>query len=340
MSISMPQPSTDTDTGAISTGHHDDDAIIRVASYHRRDFNLAVIHSSPAQLDSSGTSLFKGFGRNPDSTLGPLEVLPLELLSIILLLLDLQSAFRFSHVNNRAKKLIADIWEYRQTREHVLQCLQAALRTRTASSFGVSALYIALVTKACSLCGAFGRFFFLLTATQCCLHCLESAPEFALLSAAQVCKKMRTSRASLTRLIPTMCTIPGKYGMWKTVRKRRVYLVAKAHCSELQIDGVRLLLDTATVSADPQRYMASSSIPYLDITTGGVETGLSCKGCQVTLDDCSTGGLRTKEPYRQRDMVYSREGFLEHFQQCGGAKAFWESCKGVQSLSRRPYSHS
>ena len=80
-----------TSTGTISAGDHDD-AIIRVASNHRRDFDLAVIHFNISQVESSGFSFFESFGRNPVSTLGALEALPLELLATICLLLDLQSA--------------------------------------------------------------------------------------------------------------------------------------------------------------------------------------------------------------------------------------------------------
>lgn len=322
-----PRDNLSTSTDTISTSDHDD-AIIRVASYHRRDFNLAVIHSNTSQLDSFGLSLFKSFSRNPVSTLGPLEALPLELLTTTCLLLDLQSAFCFSHVNSRAKEVIASIWEYRQIREHALQCLWAAFRTGMAPKFGVSALYTALVTKACSLCGAFGRFLFLPTATQCCLPCLESASEFALLSVAQACKATGRSRASLRRLMPILYTIPGTYGMSETNRKRRGYFVAKTHCSELlQKDGLEPL--HTTTSPDPLlvRYMASSSIPYLDVATGCVQTGLSCKGCQAALEDDAIE-IRSTVPFRLRDKVYSREGFLDHFRQCDGAKALWISSKG------------
>lgn len=324
----MPLPGNlSTRRSPLSTGDHED-AIIRVASYHRLDFNLAVIHSSTAQLDSPRSSLFRSFGRDPVSTLGPLEALPPELLTTIFLSLDLQSAFRFSHVNSRAKELIAGIWEYRQTREHALQCLWAAFRTGVAPNFGVSAIYAALVTEACSLCGAFGGFFFLLTATQCCLPCIESAPELGVLPLAQVCKATGRSRASFKSLIPVLYTIPGIYGMWETNRRRRGYVVAQTHCSEfLHMDGLELP-HTATASPDPPlvRYMACSSIPYLDLATGGIQTGLSCKGCQAILED-DAGETHSTEFFRRRDRVYSREGFLEHFRKCDGAKALWISSK-------------
>ena len=319
---------TTSDTDDAVTTSNLEDAIIRVASYHRRDFNLAVIHSDIAQ-DNPELSLFKSFGRNPISNLGRLEALPTELLTTVLLMCDIQSAFRFSHVNNRARTLVASMWEYRKTREHALQCLWAAFKTNMAPNVGVSALYQALVTETCSLCGAaFGRFFFLPTATQCCLPCLERAPELAVLSLAQVCKATGRSRASLRQLLPVLHTIPGIYGMWETNRKRRGYFVSKAHCSEVLKVDLQEPLPTTTANPEPPlaRYMAASSIPYLDMATGDIQIGLSCKGCQAMLEATSTFSI---EPFRRlRDKIYSREEFLAHFQQCHGAKVLWMSSKG------------
>ena len=98
----------------------------------------------------------------------------------------------------------------------------------------------------------------------------------------------------------------------QTNRRRRGYLVAKAHCAELpKLGGL-------ATSPGPHivRYMASSSISSLDIATGEVQTGLSCKGCQATLEDYATKISSPEELFRQRGMVYSKEG-----QQCAGAKA-------------------
>ena len=75
--------------------------------------------------------------------------------------------------------------------------------------------------------------------------------------------------------------------------------------------------------------MATCGIPYLDTATGMVEVGLSCKGCQVLLEEALfTNKRRSTTPYIRRDAVYSREGFLEHFRRCEGAQALWASSKG------------
>lgn len=118
-------------------------AIIRVAAYHRQDLDLTVVNCNPAELEPS---LFNSFSPNPVFELGSLKVLPAELLITVLLQLDLESALRFSHTNNYAKSFIAGIWECRKARELVPQCLHAAFHTSVSSSLGVSALYAAVVT--------------------------------------------------------------------------------------------------------------------------------------------------------------------------------------------------
>lgn len=329
-----------------NTSHND--AIIRVAAYHRRDLDLTVVHCNPAELESS---LFKSFSQNPAAKLGSLAVLPAELLTAVLLQLDLESALRFSHANNCAKSLLAGTREYRKVRELALQCLHAAFRTGVSSSLGVSALYAALVTKGCGLCGrrrAFARFFSLLTATQCCLPCLEEAPELAVLRLNSICKATGTSPGSVRRRVPVLRSVPGSYGWQETRHTRKSDFVAQAHCSRFlgahcpepqppcsawtEPLIARGILSPSFSWAEPllERYMAASIIPYLDVATGSVERGLSCKGCQVAWDDEieNETAERAELVMTRVDWNYSREGFLEHFRECDEAQALWSASKG------------
>ncbi|MBE3043682.1 hypothetical protein IMZ48_14150 [Candidatus Bathyarchaeota archaeon] len=222
----LDKPFSETDLIHASEAGHDD-VIIRVASYHRHDLDQAVIHFNPAILPPS---FFRIFGRDPVSSLGLLEALPLELLTAILLHLDLQSALRFSHANNRAKNTIAGTYQYRRVREHAQQVLRAAFHTGLASSLGISDLHAALVTKACSLCdGGFGGFFFLLTATQCCLPCLEKAPECE----AVFLHATGRSHNSVRRLVPVLKAVHGIYGPREVKLVDRWCVVSETHCREV-----------------------------------------------------------------------------------------------------------
>ena len=325
-------PFPETDLIHASDASHDDD-IIRVASYHRHDLDQAVIHCNPASLASS---VFKSFCRDSVSSLGLLEALPLELLTAVCLRLDLQSALCFSHANSRAKDIIASTYQYRRVREHAQQVLRAAFHTDQAPNLGISDLHSALVTKACSLCSnGFGRFFYLLTATQCCLSCLESAPEFGVVNLGTVCTVTGRSRDSVRRLVPVLGTVPGIYGLFSAKRIDRRYYASRTHCSEIL--GVDFPDPWAHIRCDLyprfwRRFLTSSSISYLDVATGAVERGLTCKGCQI-LAQAHYGPLLPK-PW---GAVYSRQGFLEHFRVCDAARELWVASKGGTTAFKGPF---
>ena len=229
----------------------------------------------------------------------------MELLTAVLLELDLEPALRFSHANNCAKSLIASIWEYRKVRELAPQCLYAAFRTGLLflSSLGVSALYAALVTKGCGLCGrrrAFARFFSLLTATQCCLLCLEEAPECAILCLGRVCRATGRSPGSVRRRVPVLPSMPGSYG-WQDEAHTQERLrgpgalfsvpggaLSRASASLLFVDGV----------SGRQRYSVSFLFVIGASTRevyGGVEHTVSRRrnrlGQEMSLEQRLPGGM-------------------------------------------------
>ena len=198
------------------------------------------------------------------------------------------------------------------------------------SNFGARAIFDALVTRECSLCGDFGGFFCLLTTTHCCLPCLEKAPELAVMTLTEAANVTGRSRALIQRQFPVVNTIPGIYGPRATIRKRKLQVVVKTPFSvllylqeELGLTGPR----RSFISTPLTRYMAASSIPYLDIATGVVHAGVSCKGCHVMMENCRDYGQVFASLFKRREKVFSREEFLEHFRECEGAKALWVSSK-------------
>lgn len=297
------------------------DAVIRVASYHRKDFDLAVIHFNPRTFHHVRSSVFKPLGPSIASNPARFESLPLEILTSICLMLDVSAAFYYCQVNRRAREVVSSIWEYRQLSEHALECICALLRTRIAPHISIAALYSALTTKNCYLCDSFSGFFFLPTAARCCFSCIKTATS---LRAATVGKLSRASGVSIPQLkrsIPILRTLPGKYSMNEVNRRQNVLIVAETHCLDvLQRSRVKEARSTFD-SWRPwpiQSFMASISLPYFDPITSKIDTGVSCTGCQQALEDTPSD-----ENIRRRERVYSREGFMIHFQECTEAKSLW-----------------
>lgn len=88
----------------------------------------------------------------------------------------------------------------------------------------------------------------------------------------------------------------------------------------------------------PERYMAATSIPYLDVAAGGVERGLSCKGCQVAWDDEMEKETEESSEFVMTQVVwnYSREGFVEHFREYDEAQVLWSASNGDTVPSEEP----
>jgi hypothetical protein len=80
------------------------DAIVRVGAYHRKDFDSAVI-SFPPRIRHKATSELPPF-REPQTSLGKLDELPLELMNEICLQLDIESVPNLRLTNTRARQVL------------------------------------------------------------------------------------------------------------------------------------------------------------------------------------------------------------------------------------------
>jgi hypothetical protein len=60
--------------------------------------------------------------------------------------------------------------------------------------------------------------------------------------------------------------------------------------------------------------MSCTVYPWYDVSTGGVEYGLNCKGCEIQHEK----GRRIANC--DRDRVFSKSGYLSHFELCTEAR--------------------
>lgn len=81
-------------------------------------------------------------------------------------------------------------------------------------------------------------------------------------------------------------------------------------------------------------FMATTALPYLDRASGRVEEGISCSGCQVSLEVTLTEESRLRpDGLGIRDRVYSHEGFIGHFRECMKAQEVWKLRKNGTSVA-------
>ncbi|KAK3307222.1 uncharacterized protein B0T15DRAFT_395441 [Chaetomium strumarium] len=330
-----------------------EDALLRVAAYRRRDLEFSVLHSLPEVHEPVLPSIARAFATAPVSSLGALTFhrLPTEILALICLFLDVRACFRFRQVNRAARALVSGLVEYRTVVYHGLEALRAILRTRLDPHFTFRDLYQSLCSSKCQPCGAFGGFLFLPTAVRCCFKCLRNSPQLALLDFARLptipslrkATFFRTPRVTpgvLRRLMPVLQTMSVyRYCTKNGPQHRRIDLVPAVVASEV-------LKGLGATSADLEkchwkmraypyqgdglsiRYMAATAFPFLDRVSGRVEYGVSCRGCYV-----AAMAHGSEQNFDCSDRVYSRKGFLDHFQSCPEAQRLWTgSCEGTVVL--------
>ncbi|KAI3390739.1 hypothetical protein diail_8774 [Diaporthe ilicicola] len=304
----------------------DSEAILRVTSYHRRDWDYAVISAAPGQHDGVRASLFGVSGSFGGSDLGSLQRLPLELISAICLLLDIRSALAFSQANRRSREVTSSIRQYRQLSEHALHCMWALFRTGLAAYTGVTTLHALLSTDRCAICDSFGGFVFLPTASRCCFDCIESATATRVVPLSDVSKAAGVSVAKLKKAYPVSRSLPGIYSLRTKHHKRRRNLLSENQALEIL---------QQTVRGDPQtileklpdalswRHMMSTWLPFVSSAADHPQLGRSCKGCQVAME--TGGGM---DAFFRRERSFSDDEFLVHFRDCGEAEQLWHSSKG------------
>ncbi|KAK4106711.1 DUF803-domain-containing protein, partial [Parathielavia hyrcaniae] len=289
----------------------DADAILGVTSYNRADFELPVVTVHPSQHDGVRSSIMQPLGRAREFDLGLLGCLPFEIVSLICLELDVSSAFRFSHVSRSTREVLASIRELRHLSTHALECLCVLLRTGLAPRVDVLELHAALTAPDCSLCGSFGGFLFLPTATRCCLTCIASAPPMQVAYLSRVADATGVSAGELERRLPVLRTLPDSRR--RIVAAQQALEVLRSRGEQSPEVAVGRWPDSLTL-----RFQAATSLPYLDRATGEAQSGVSCKGCQLAFEkDFSDDHLEL------RDRFYSREGFLSHVEECAPAQKLW-----------------
>ncbi|KAI1287848.1 hypothetical protein F5Y03DRAFT_389288 [Xylaria venustula] len=272
----------------------------------RRDFDAKVVTAEPGQHDHARSSLFKSFGESASSGLGRLQRLPFELLSSICLLLDLQSALNFSQASRSARETIGSIPQYHRLREHSLECIWALSRTGLSHHTSISDLHAALLTELCVICGSFGGFLFLPSATRCCFACIESAPGFRIISFHSLQKESRRLATWLKRSHPVIHSIPGSYSSNEKEYTSRRKLVSGHHALQFpradHDEDPRAILGKLPDSP-VLRCMAACRLPYFNLATGDLQLGISCKGCQIAME-----ANFSDANFSRRERLYSRDG--------------------------------
>ncbi|CAG9993539.1 unnamed protein product [Clonostachys byssicola] len=303
------------------------DALLRVATYHRRDFDLSVICSESQKLFAVQPFISEPFSTTASASLGVFRHLPNEVLVEMCSHLDLRSVFKLRQVNRLAREIVSASPAYRDLSKHCLQALRGALRTGMARWLPVAELHRLLYTSECGRCGDYGPLLFLPLIERCCFRCLLLDWEYRLIFLDELSEATNVSESRLRELVPVLRTLTGSYFLlWgeQTERHELVPYRTILECSPpLDIQDLPDFIPEPEDEDAILRCTAATPFPYLDKPGSDIDHGVSCTGCALAQLDNRELPKRNQSS-NPREMAYSREGFLVHFQSCEEAQKIWQ----------------
>lgn len=82
-------------------------------------------------------------------------------------------------------------------------------------------------------------------------------------------------------------------------------------------------------------FMACCALPSYEPKFRSIQGGISCAGCQLAVEEDL---IPFHDAAEKRDIVYSREGFIQHFELCKDAQLLWtSSTNGQVEPPKLPY---
>ena len=270
---------------------------------------------------------------------GHFSRLPRELLTNILLSLDIPALTRFRQVNRDAMRIVNSLPQYAAIMKHCPNVVRAILSLR-ARAYDCETLYETLSTTQCSTCDHFGDHLYLIDCRRVCWLCFTKRPEYSPLTtdealilftppspAGREARPMLPTKKIRQRLfavgLPSILSVPGPH------------LSDKKHDGDTSSTRLRLhdrrAVESYTkrrfpeydyrIKEDPSRpYMAIISAPHIFDRGRQATMGQFCPGCETS--------EREKE-YRVR---YTKTGLQEHIARHGPIQ---KSTLDVVYVSRR-----
>ncbi|KAI0543742.1 hypothetical protein F4679DRAFT_567605 [Xylaria curta] len=312
--------------------------ILHSLAFYNNRFRHSVIWYPGDKFLGVWDGMTYTFLRVSNATLGTLERLPLHVLYMILENIDIKSLIEFRQLSLKARHIVNSIphGKYQRVIEHAYILLRALFQTPTELATKVSLVDLdtALCTVACSICGEFSGFISIPTWKRCCFSCLQRAPELRMESLAEAKRDFGLTKSQLGQL-DLFYALPGKYTMQGKGHTGYNHAMVSIHQAAI-ISGRPPPPVPSWKLYSKENYMASCPLPFYDrrSNTRGVESGLSCLGCNFAYSQNKE--VSTIEKWVTAEKLYTTDGFLRHFQRCAQAQRLWEMIEAGGKLPYKP----
>ncbi|KAG5928742.1 hypothetical protein E4U42_000055 [Claviceps africana] len=241
---------------------------------------------------------------------GSFDLLPPELMTEVLLALDLPSLAAFRQANSRAMGLVDSLHQYATVRRHCPNVLRAILSIR-ADSYDCKTLHSTLRTSQCASCERTAPYLYLISCKRVCYFCFTSDPAYLPATAAEATRLRKIKKGRLL-LLPSVLSLPGRYTGFPRPSRRRLRLFDRVAMLKVVRESSGMAVEDMKppcvdrTTRELRRYMAIVAAPYLDGLGRSADWGFYCMGCA---DD--TG---IERHFRNH---FTKDGLAEHMARFG-----------------------
>jgi hypothetical protein len=246
----------------------------------------------------------------PRHSVSYLDKLPLEIITEILLTLDLPTLTVFRRVNHRAMSLVDSMHQLKMMLKHCPNVLRAIISIN-ARFFDCRTLYETLLTNKCATCDHFGGYLYLITCKRVCYSCFTSNLNYFPVSSRYAAKQTGLTIKELKRRLPHVSSLPGRYTAFGKLARSRILLFDRQSVVRYVRQGIihgpsKRIQQLDRKATKPRRYMSIISAPYLSSSGQSADWGYFCTRCKDSKDPVTF--FRTK---------FTKDGVLEHLKQHG-----------------------
>lgn len=295
------------------------------------------------------------------SDLGDLDMLPIEMLNVVLQYSDLHTLSLLSLINRKAKAIVEGFIPYKLIKTHAPHVLVVLTSTEVASHFTAVQVADALCSSSCAICGNFGLFLWVPDCVRCCFPCMRCSPKLMPMTKRDAKAAFGLSEKALSK-VPIIHSLPGNYYSYHHLSgeyKRRRWLLSQVTAHKIAVEvhggeeGLTSYINSTTSRAkaaydqrvamengssfvyldaktrdNVSRSMVTTYLPYFDTKSRSVtKTALFCQGCQVAFSNVSDEVDDTMDVdflLDMRDRTYTEDILLDHFKTCTKAQCMWD----------------
>ncbi|KAK3695738.1 hypothetical protein B0T22DRAFT_456100 [Podospora appendiculata] len=237
---------------------------------------------------------------HPKTSVGQLDLLPVELIYQVLGLLDIPTLTTFRRVNQRAMHLVDSLPPYRRLWTSCPDIFRAVVSIN-AASFSCEALSQALTREKCESCSLFGGYLYLITCKRVCYFCFTTRKKYFPVSSTLAARQAKLQKKTLSHL-PHVLSLPGRYTAVAKLSRYRVTLVDRPALLHLSEEAATLNKRIDYATTEPRRYMSIIAAPHLSLQSQRAYWGLFCSFCRDNT-----------EPSRHFRIQYNQQDIVQHF---------------------------